>query len=77
MPTTSRFSPCRQMMSDSLHAGILHMRGNDRQIVGIERNQFELGRHRLQSSRPQSLMRSIEAPQADSFSSSRSKPRSR
>jgi hypothetical protein len=28
-----------------LHAGILDMRGNDGEIIGIERNQFELGRH--------------------------------
>jgi hypothetical protein len=47
MPTTSRFSPCRQMISSGLHAGILHMRGNHRKVIGIERDQFELRRHRI------------------------------
>jgi hypothetical protein len=31
---------------DGLHAGILDVRGNDGEVVGIERIQFELGRHR-------------------------------
>jgi serine phosphatase RsbU (regulator of sigma subunit) len=29
-----------------VHAGILDVRGNHGQIIGIERNQFELRRHR-------------------------------
>ena len=41
MPTTSRFSSCRQTMSDGLDAGILHMGRDHREIVGIERDQFE------------------------------------
>ena len=54
------------------------MRGNDGEIVGIERDQFELSAVTDMHLRTlQSLMRSIAAPQADSFSSSRSKPRSR
>ncbi|OIQ70405.1 hypothetical protein GALL_479820 [mine drainage metagenome] len=32
-----------------LHAGVLHMRGNDGKILGIEGDQFEWGRHRITS----------------------------
>jgi len=30
----------------NLHPGVLHVRRDDRQIIGIKSNQFELGRHR-------------------------------
>jgi hypothetical protein len=30
-----------------LHAGVLHMRGNDGKVLGIKRNQFQSGRHRI------------------------------
>src|SRR5690242_18672028 len=59
----------------ALDAGVLHMRGNDAETLPVERDQLErLAKrlHRLQLAR-----RAMSAPQAPSFSSSRSKPRSR
>ena len=48
-----------------LDAGVLHMGRYDGEIVGIERNQFELiGRRHRGPQYPQSLMRWIDAPQA-------------
>ena len=49
----------------------------DGEIVGIERYQFERIGRRHKILNIYSLMRWIDAPQAESFSSSRSKPRSR
>src|SRR6202051_4645099 len=55
-----------------LDVGVLDMRRDHGEVVGIERDQFELRRHRsLRKSYP--LMRSMVAPQADNLSSSRSK----
>src|SRR5690606_3508210 len=65
-----------------LHHRVLNMRGDDAQVLLIERGKLQeihthLTRYRRYAPAAQPEIRSISAPQPESFSSSRSKPRSR